>query len=333
MARTGAQRAALPRIGITMGDPWGVGPEVIAEALAQRRVRRACRPVVFGDAGVLEKAAALRKVRLPPQLEVIGGPPLALGRHRFGHAPRSGGRFAMAYLEHAVRAARAGAIEGLCTGPIQKLSMARAGFRYAGHTDYLAEALGAHAVLMLLAGPSLRVALATVHVPLREVPDRLTLDGLCASLRLLDRGLRQWFRLPRPRLAVCGLNPHAGEGGLLGHEETRVIAPAVRRSRRLGIRVEGPLPADSLFATVARDRRFDAVLAMYHDQGLGPLKALDFERAINVTLGLPLPRTSPDHGVAYDRAGRGSADPTSMIEALLAAAAMARAQRSRPVRW
>jgi 4-hydroxythreonine-4-phosphate dehydrogenase len=130
--------------------------------------------------------------------------------------------------------------------------------------------------------------------------------------------------VPRPRIAVCGLNPHAGEGGLLGREEIDVIAPAVRRARRLGLRVAGPFPAESLFATLARHRRYDAVLAMYHDQGLGPLKALDFERAINVTLGLPLPRTSPDHGVAYDLAGRGTADPTSMIEALLAAAELAR---------
>jgi 4-hydroxythreonine-4-phosphate dehydrogenase len=210
--------------------------------------------------------------------------------------------------------------------------MARAGFRHSGHTDYLAEALGAPAVLMLLAGPSLRVGLATVHRPLRQVARELSTAGLVESLKLLDRGLREWFGLPRPRIAVCGLNPHAGEGGLLGSEEIEVIAPAVRRAARLGLAVSGPFPADSLFATVARHRRFDAVLAMYHDQGLGPLKALDFERAINVTLGLPQPRTSPDHGVAYDLAGQGTADPTSMIEALRSAASMARAGTGRQAR-
>jgi 4-hydroxythreonine-4-phosphate dehydrogenase len=324
MARSRAQRSATPRIGITMGDPWGIGPEVLAAALAEPRVKRACWPVVFGDAGVMLKAAALRRVKLPPQLEVVQSLRLPAGQHRFGHAPRSGGRYALAYLKDAVAAARRGEVAALCTGPIQKLSLARAGFRHAGHTDYLAEALGAPAVLMLLAGPSLRVGLATVHLPLREVPGRLTVAGVTTSLRLLDQGLREWFGVRHPRLAVCGLNPHAGEGGLLGSEEIEVIAPAIRRARRLGIQAEGPFPADSLFAMVARHRRFDAVLAMYHDQGLGPLKALDFERAINVTLGLPLPRTSPDHGVAYDLAGSGKADPTSMIEALLTAAAMGR---------
>jgi 4-hydroxythreonine-4-phosphate dehydrogenase len=324
MARSGDRRSARPRIGITMGDPWGIGPEVLAEALAHRGVQRACQPVVFGDGGVLRKAAALRKVRLPLRFELVEALRLPPGKHRFGHPPRDGGRYAVAYLAAAVSAARAGTIAGLCTGPIHKLSMARAGFRHAGHTEYLGKVLGASHVLMLLAGPSLRVALATVHLPLREVPRRITVAGLGASLRLLDRGLREWFGVPRPRIAVCGLNPHAGEGGLLGREEIEVIAPAIRRARRLGLRVAGPFPADSLFATVARHRRYDAVLAMYHDQGLGPLKALDFERAINVTLGLPLPRTSPDHGVAYDLAGRGTADPTSMIEALLAAAELAR---------
>jgi 4-hydroxythreonine-4-phosphate dehydrogenase len=326
---SGAERSGLPRIGITLGDPWGIGPEVLAEALAEPRIRRALHPIVFGDAGVLAQAASLRGVRLPARLEILEALRLPRNRHRFGRPPRTGGRYALAYLRQAVSAAREGQIEGLCTGPIHKRSVVRAGFRHPGHTEYLADALGARSVLMLLAGPTLRVALATVHVPLREVSKRLTVAGLMGNLRLLDQGLRRSFDIPRPRLAVCGLNPHAGEGGLLGREEIEVIAPAVRRAQRLGIRVEGPYPADSLFATAARHRRFDALLAMNHDQGLGPLKALDFERAVNVTLGLPLPRTSPDHGVAYDLAGQGSADATSMIEALLLVASMARLARKR----
>jgi 4-hydroxythreonine-4-phosphate dehydrogenase len=315
-----------------MGDPWGIGPEVLAEALAQPRVRRALRPVVFGDSRVLAKAAVVRRVKLPARLEVVEALRLPSSRHRFGRPPRSGGRYALAYLRQAVSWAREGRIDGLCTGPIHKGSVVRAGFRHPGHTEYLADALGARSVLMLLSGPTLRVALATVHIPLREVPGRLTVGGLIGDLRLLDRGLRQWFGVPEPRLAVCGLNPHAGEGGLLGSEEIEVIAPAVRRARRLGIRVDGPFPADSLFAIAVRHRRFDALLAMNHDQGLGPLKAVDFERAVNVTLGLPLPRTSPDHGVAYDLAGQGSADATSMVEALLLAAAMALRERKRSLR-
>lgn len=310
-----------PTVGITLGDPWGIGPEVLAVALTVPAVRRACRVVVYGDLGTLERAAAIVGVRVPSSLSVVASGPRPTGT--FGHPSRGGGRIPIAYLEAAVAAARSGEVDALCTGPIHKGLVVAAGFRHTGHTDYLAEKLGASRVVMLLAGPTLRVALATVHVPLRRVPGLLSISGLAATLAILDRGLKRYFGHPRPRIAVAGLNPHAGEGGLLGGEEEAIIAPAVRRARKAGIRAEGPFPADSLFAQAIRTRRWDAILAMTHDQGLGPLKAVDFERAVNVTLGLPLPRTSPDHGVAYDIAGKGRADPTSMIEAILAAARMA----------
>lgn len=181
---------------------------------------------------------------------------------------------------------------------------------------------------MLLQGPHLRVALATVHVPHAEVPARLTQDALLTVLRILAAALRLDFGITAPRIGVAGLNPHAGEEGLLGREERRVIAPAIARARREGIDAEGPFPGDSLFARAVREKRWDAVLAMTHDQGLGPLKVLDFERAVNVTLGLPIPRTSPDHGVAYDIAGQGIADASSMIEALVLAGELAGARRA-----
>ncbi len=221
-------------------------------------------------------------------------------------------------------AVRSGQAQALCTGPVHKGLLAKAGFKHAGHTDFLRERFGVRRVVMMLAGPRLRVALATVHIPLADVSRSLTRRGLVEILTILDSSLRRDFGIAKPRIAVTGVNPHAGEDGLLGSEEQRIIAPALARARRLGIDAAGPFPADSLFARQLRSAEFDVILAMSHDQGLGPLKAVDFERAVNVTLGLPSPRTSPDHGVAFDIAGRGIADPTSMSEALRLAATLGR---------
>ncbi len=309
-----------PIVGITLGDPWGIGPEIVAEALASRRVRAALRPRVYGDAGLLEAAARLRSVRLPRGLELVELSHLSPRERTFGRPPPGGGAVTIAYLEAAAREARRGQIAALCTAPVQKANLAAAGFRFTGHTDFLAARLGARRVVMLLVGPRLRVALATVHLPLRRVPAALSVGGIAGTLETLSDGLSRWWGLRAPRIAVCGLNPHAGEGGLLGHEEEEIIGPGITRARRRGVRAEGPFPADSLFARQLRTGSWDAILAMTHDQGLGPLKAVDFDRAINVTLGLPLPRSSPDHGVAYDLAGKGKADATSMIEAALWAA-------------
>jgi 4-hydroxythreonine-4-phosphate dehydrogenase len=311
-----------PTVAITTGDPWGIGPEVLAVALADHRVQRAIQPLVFGHRSALRAAAATRRLVLPAALRLIE-PPESLGALSPGHPPRRGGVPSIRYLEAAVAAVQAGFAEGLCTGPIHKKLLADSGFRFAGHTDFLAARFGSDRAVMLLQGPRLRVALATVHVPYRDVPGRLSRRGLLEVLRILDIALRRDFGIAVPRIGVAGLNPHSGEGGLLGREEALVIAPAVARARREGIAVEGPLPGDSLFARAVREKRWDALLAMTHDQGLGPLKALDFERAVNVTLGLPVPRTSPDHGVAYDIAGKGVADATSMIEALLLAGRLA----------
>ena len=326
----------LPIVGISLGDVSGIGPEVTAAALALPRVREALVPVVFGDGPTLARFPTLaRYARTPALAHRPQGPlcvelsRLAERERRSGRPSLAGGRAQYAYVRAAIDAARAGHVDALCTAPVSKEQISRAGIPFMGHTEVLAEAFGRE-VLMLMDGPRLRVALATNHVPIRELPSRLSVDGLLAQLLLLSRSLQPLLSR-RPRLAVLGLNPHAGEGGLLGREEVEVIAPAVRRARALRLDVRGPLPADGLFAHFGSPGRapfpYDAVLAMYHDQALIPAKALDFVRTVNVTLGLPVPRTSPDHGTAYALAGRGEASCLPMAEALLRAAALARAGR------
>lgn len=317
-----------PVVAVSLGDPYGIGPEVLAVALAAPRVRRACRLRVFGDRTVLALAARSRKVDLPSDLDLVEVTALANRKaFRFGRPGVGSGRAALAYLEAAVDAVQAGSASALCTGPIHKAQMVRAGFAHAGHTDFLRQRFGVDRVVMLLAGPTLRVALATVHVPLSEVSASLSVAGLRQTLKILDGALRIDFGIASPRIALTGVNPHAGEEGLLGTEELRILIPAIRQARAAGIDALGPYPADSLFARQVRTKAYDAILAMSHDQGLGPLKVLDFDRAVNLTLGLPRPRTSPDHGTAFDIAGKAVADPTSMIEALLLASKLAANRR------
>lgn len=313
-----ARAAHLPVVGISMGDPSGVGPEVVWKALADARVRRALVPVVFGDGPLLARRVPRPWVRAVTELPAADRAP--------GSPTTAGGRAQLRYIQAAIAAAKAGEVDALCTAPVSKEQISRSGEgeRFVGHTELLAEAFG-RKVLMLLDGPRLKVALATNHVSIRELPDALTVEGLLEKLLLLSSSLGG------PRIAVCGLNPHAGDGGVLGREDGEVIAPAIRRARERGVRCEGPFAADGLFASTLRARRpaHDVILAMFHDQGLGPVKAVDFEQTVNVTLGLPLPRTSPDHGVAYGIAGKGKADATPMICALLKAAALTRSLHPR----
>jgi 4-hydroxythreonine-4-phosphate dehydrogenase len=321
-----------------MGDPSGIGPEVLAAALATEDVTRALVPIVFGDGPALEAFASLRHFeRVSAKgLTQEGGPTLVAVTtlkekdRRPSKPTRAGGRAQLAYVTALVEAAKAGTVDALCTAPVSKEQILRTGTRFYGHTELLAEAFGCE-VLMLMDGPRVRVALATNHLPLKDVPKALSVPRLTAQLQLLSAGLKPVLGRP-PRLAVTGLNPHAGEGGLLGDEEVCTIAPAVARARRRGVDCTGPLPADGLFAHPER-MPFDAVLVMYHDQGLVVAKALDFDRTVNVTLGLPLPRTSPDHGVAYALAGTGQASALPMVAALLKAAELAaprRVQKSSP---
>jgi 4-hydroxythreonine-4-phosphate dehydrogenase len=320
-----------PTVGISLGDPSGIGPEVVAKALASRSVRAALTPVVFGDEGLRRRYPVLRALRplepsaVPsrPEPAFVPVTQLPAADRAPGKPSSAGGRAQYAYFEAAIAAAKAGWIDALCTAPVSKEQISRAGIPFMGHTEVLAEAFGVE-VLMLMDGPRLKVALATNHLALSEVPAALSTERLLAQLTLLSNELRPLLRRVA-RIAVLGLNPHAGEGGLLGDEEVRAISPAIARARANGLRCEGPLPADGLFASHAKG--FDAVLAMYHDQGLIPAKALDFERTVNVTLGLPVPRTSPDHGVAYPLAGKGRASAVPMITSLLRAAELARARR------
>lgn len=299
-----------------MGDPSGIGPEVLAAALHRREVTRALDALVFGDASLAG--------RLPgrAQLRVVSA--LAGRDRKPGRPVARGGVAQLAYVTALVEAARGGEVDALCTGPVSKAGICATGVPFVGHTELLAESFGCE-VLMLMKGPRLSVALATNHLPIARVPQALIKARLVAQLQLLSRTLT-----PRighsPRIAVCGLNPHAGDGGTLGTEEQRVIGPAVARARELGVRCEGPFAADGLFAKAAAFP-YDVALAMYHDQGLVAAKCLDFAATVNVTLGLPLPRTSVDHGVAYDIAGKGLADDRPMVHALLEAARFAKPAR------
>lgn len=329
MPRAGSR--FVPVVGISAGDPSGIGPEVLAAALTWRDARRDLVPVVFGDAS-LEKL---------PGFEVVA--PEALGRvtrptlvpisklpakeRKPGKPSPEGGRAQFDYIQAAISAAQAGHVDALCTAPVSKEQISRAGIPFMGHTEVLAQAFGCE-VLMLMDGPRVRVALATNHVSIRALPDALSTEKLARQLRLLSASLAPVLG-KAPRLGVCGLNPHAGEGGLLGREEVEVIAPAIELARKDGVDCHGPLAADGLFAKADR-MPYDAVLAMFHDQGLVAAKALDFERTVNVTLGLPVPRTSPDHGVAYDLAGKDAASAVPMATALVKAAALARARRALP---
>ncbi len=301
-----------PRIGISLGDPSGIGVEVTLKALALPNVKRALIPVLFGDASV-KTSHELRAVSQ-----------LAASDRKPGKPTRAGGLAQLAYVQAAITAAKLGEVDGICTAPVSKEAITRAGVPFAGHTELLADAWNVE-VMMLMKGPLLSVALATNHLPLSKVPGALKTQKLIAQLELLDRGLRA--RLGRrPRIAVCGLNPHAGDGGVLGSEEDRIITPAIVKAKAKGLDVTGPHAADGLFAG-GGNYRFDVALAMFHDQGLVATKTLDFARTVNVTLGLPIPRTSPDHGVAYDIAGKKKADPTPMASALLEAAAMCQSRR------
>ncbi len=333
-------------IGITLGDPAGIGAEVVVKALAHSRLRRV-PAVVVGDVDTLidtarrlrlrcdvvpvsERDLAARNVARLPRLAIRVLPVSRLGAaaRRPGRPTLAGGRAAYRYIETAARLASARALDGIVTAPINKAWVTKAGFPISGHTELLQELTGARAVRMMLAGSRLRVILVTMHLALAAVPKAIRMRDVAATIAIAAAHLRRYHRLTRPRIAVAGLNPHAGEDGLFGREEGRVIAPAIARARKAGVLASGPYPADSLFHQ-AVDGRFDAVIAMYHDQGLIPLKLLHFHDAVNVTLGLPIIRTSPDHGTAYDIAGRGKADPGSMIEAIALADQMRRARGNR----
>ena len=295
-------------LGITLGDPAGIGPEVVAAALAAMPDAWRDRVVIYGDRGPLERGARAMGVTLPAKLTVIGD---GIGEDvAFGKPSETGGAAQVGYLEHAVAAARNGELAAIVTAPISKTWARRGGFEFLGHTEMLAARLGATDVAMLFAGPRLKVALATVHCPLVEVVEDLSIERVRAVIELLVASLVADFGIAAPRIGVVGLNPHAGEDGLLGDEDADIIAPALEQPCKPAT-LAGPLVPDAAFR-YALEGRYDALVAMYHDQGLIPVKLIDFEEAVNVTLGLPIVRTSPDHGTAYDIAGTGTARSVSM---------------------
>jgi 4-hydroxythreonine-4-phosphate dehydrogenase len=302
----------LPPLAVTLGDPAGIGPEIVAAALAALSAPLLRRIRVCGDAQVLERAARAMCVAMP-DVVIAGAAPAAPVEP--GRPDDATGALQVRWLEDAVTQVRHGDVAGIVTAPISKTWARRAGFPFPGHTEMLAERLGAAEVAMMFAGPRLRVALATVHVPLAAVSAALEVGRIVAVARLLDESLRRDFAVAAPRVGIVGLNPHAGEGGMLGRDEIEVIGPAVEAARAAGIDARGPLVPDVAFRDAA-DGRHDGLVAMYHDQALIPVKVLDFESAVNVTLGLPCVRTSPDHGTAYDIAGQGKARHASFAAAL-----------------
>lgn len=306
------------RLGVTVGDPAGVGPLIVARAL-RRGAHGECRVRVYGDAEAVERAGGL-----PEGVEYrhVGTAPVAPGRPRPDAAPG-----VVEAIRLAARACLEGSLDAMVTGPISKEMLSRAGIPYPGHTELLEEIAGEGPAVMLLAGGGLRVALATIHCALREVPALLSTEKLLRILCVLDRDLERRFGLSEPRIGVCGLNPHAGEAGQFGSEEAEIIGPAVEAARAKGVDARGPFSGDSIFARALRGE-FDAVLAMYHDQGLAPLKVHAFGQAVNVTLGLRLIRTSVDHGTAFDAAERGEADEGSMVEAIRLARELAERERA-----
>ncbi|SAL62809.1 4-hydroxythreonine-4-phosphate dehydrogenase PdxA [Caballeronia telluris] len=316
-------------IAITTGEPAGVGPELTAAALGHAATRwPSARFTVLGDRALLQdragSQAALQSAQIDIEHHALAVPSLA------GKLDAANGRYVLALLDAAIDGALAGRFDAIVTAPLQKSTINDAGVAFTGHTEYLAERTNTPRVVMMLAGTGerpLRVALATTHLPLKDVSAALTARGIVETLHIIDHDLRAHFGLSAPRILVTGLNPHAGENGYLGREEIDVIAPALERARALGIDAPGPYPADTLFQPrYLKDA--DCVLAMFHDQGLPVLKFATFGEGINVTLGLPIIRTSVDHGTALDLAGTGRADAGSMIAAIDTAVSMASHRRA-----
>src|ERR1035437_2766120 len=289
---------ARPRLAVTLGDPRGIGAEIVRKALDDARVRAACDAVVIGPTGLEARVDE------------------AVGDWNTGGTEAAAGRLAALAIERAVVLARDRVVGGIVTAPIDKHALLAGGYDYPGHTEMLAALCGTPTAMML-ASERLRVVLATTHIALRDVPRAVTGETIAAAARLTRTGLRSWFGIAEPRLALCALNPHAGDGGRFGDEDDRVLAPAARAEG-----LAGPFPADTVFVRAIRGE-FDAVIAPYHDVGMTAIKVASFGHAVNVSLGLPFPRTSPDHGTAIDIAGQNRADAGSMIEAILQCARFA----------
>lgn len=328
-----------PIVGITQGDGNGIGYEVIIKSLADARILDSFTPVIYGsskifgfyrklvheienmDTYVISDARDAREKKinivncLPDNVFVEPG-----------QATAESAKAAMTSLERAVSDIKAGLIDVLVTAPINKKAMVSEGFGYTGHTEYLQQKFGAPEITMFMVSERIKVGVVTEHIPLKEVPEAISEDKILGKLRLMTESLKRDFGVDSPKIAVLSLNPHSGDGGLLGHEEENIIVPAISRAQAEGLMAYGPYSPDGFFG-LGNYQRFDATLAMYHDQGLAPFKALAFEDGVNFTAGLPIVRTSPDHGTAYDMAGRDEADPRSMMSAIYRAIDIFRKRR------
>lgn len=335
---TGIER---PVLGFTMGDPAGIGPEVIAKALADRALARLCRPVVVGSRAVMERTITslklpLQVVEFDPtnsprlkagQVAVVDALKSPLPRFRMGVAADVTGAASIDFIKRAVQLAQAGSLGGIVTAPINKEAMNMAGYHYPGHTELLADLTQTKEFGMMIVGGPLKIMFTTTHVAINQLSPLLTTERITKAIRLAHLGLTRYFGIARPKIGVAALNPHAGEHGLFGNEEATSIAPAVQQARAAGIKASDPLPADTLFGKAARGG-YDGVVAMYHDQGLIPLKLLAFGTCVNLTVGLPIIRTSVDHGTAYDIAGKGVAEHGSLLAAVKVAARLAQSWSS-----
>jgi 4-hydroxythreonine-4-phosphate dehydrogenase len=328
----------LPLVAITMGDPVGVGPEIIAKALADPRVLRCCRPIIYGDAGLLgswsvSTGTGCRRLTVfsslkdtpmdPDAVSVIDPVVMDTRELEWGKPTAASGMAMLTYLNTAIDDAMAGRVSAIVTGPINKRALKMTAIHCSGHTEILARRTHTRDYAMMLAGDRLKVVLVTIHIPIEQVPRELNTDRIATIVTMTDQALKRRFGLPKPCIAVAGLNPHAGESGLFGNEEETIITPAIVQAASQGIAVTGPHPPDTVFFRASQGA-YDAVVAMYHDQGLGPFKMIHFNDGVNTTLGLPIIRTSVDHGTAYDIAGKGVASPESMVAAIRMAANQAR---------
>lgn len=325
-----------PIIGITMGDPAGIGPEIILLALCKPSIYKLCRPLVIGDLNILNAAKTpvqsrlhIKSLKDPLEgiyklgsIDVLNISEITPDQSLWGHPTVETGKAMVNYIEFASDLAVQRRISAMVTCPINKMAMQIAGCRYNGHTELLADRTNTGTFSMMLAGDRLRVVLVTIHVALKKVPALLSAPKVLRTIKLTWQALHDRFGLKTPRIAVAALNPHAGEGGMFGSEEKNIILPAIQGAGNEGIDVKGPLPPDTVFYKAASGH-YDAVVSMYHDQGLIPFKLLHFHSGVNVTLGLPIIRTSVDHGTAYDIAGTGSAHPGSLIAAITMAAQQA----------
>lgn len=320
-----------------MGDPCGIGPEIIIKSLKSLAVRKIASYVIIGNKSVFEQA--IRAFKIPLKYRTISHISelkdskqlislLSMGNFNSDlikqkKATAEGGELSVQCVIRGINLAMSGHIDALVTAPICKEAIYRAGYGYPGHTEMLRIFSGVERVVMLMAGGKLRVAFVTTHIALKDVPQLVTIEDILGTITISNDNLKQYFGFKKPRIAVCGLNPHAGEEGIFGDEERKVIIPAVEKAKKNGILCDGPVSADTIFYKALKGA-YDVVVAIYHDQGAIPLKLHAFETGVNITLGIPFVRTSPDHGTAYDIAGKGIADPHSMTEAIKMAVRMAR---------